>query len=98
MDIQQINILCLQLPQARLDTNPQALGAVSRMVGDIARLSLVGGEACREFRGDDHGVAVFAGGEPFADPGLGFFVLVVVCPAIQFVRTVPHLVGWEVWS
>jgi hypothetical protein len=48
------------------------------------------GEAGGEFCGDDYIVAVGLLGHPFADPDLGFFVLVVVgtvgCMLALFVR------------
>jgi hypothetical protein len=49
------------------------------VVGGLTRLGVMAGERGGEFRSEDDGVAVLARGEPFADPGLGFFVLVVVC-------------------
>jgi hypothetical protein len=80
MHIQQVDVIRLQFLQARLDAHAQRFRVVARVVYFLPGRVVHGvGEAGGEFCREDDLVAVFATGEPFADPALGFFVLVVVC-------------------
>lgn len=75
MDVQYINVGRLQVLQASLDGNPQALGVITLVVGFDVLLEL---EAGGVLGSNDHLIAVPAFGHPLTDPGLTLPGLVVV--------------------
>lgn len=77
MDIEQINVVRLQLLQACLERDLQALCVVALEI-DLDGGAGAEADAGGEFGRDDHLIPVLAPGHPFADPGLALFVLVVV--------------------
>lgn len=77
MDVEEVNVVGLQLPEARIERDFQALCVVALEIGLDTGLGSWN-EAGSKFGGDDHFVAIFVLGHPFSDPGFALFVLVVV--------------------
>lgn len=84
MDVEDVDVIGLEFLERVADGHVQTAAMVAAVVGGSV-LGLFGwgegvafvveGELC----GEHEVVAVLAGGEPFAYPGFGLFVLVDVC-------------------
>ena len=81
MNVEDVDVVCLEFLERSLDAETEALSAVAAVVG-VDRLAVVaeeGGVGERILCGDDHLVAeTGAGGEPFANPYFGLATLVIV--------------------
>ena len=85
MDIQDIDVGRLELLERIVDRVKERLGAIATVVGDEFVLFVlvlqrpVEVVIAREFGGENDFVSMFSRTEPFAEPDLGFFILVLVC-------------------
>lgn len=79
MQVEDIDEVRLEFTERVAHAKRQAASVVSACIGHVALAEGVGAVIGGEFCGEDDLVAVFAGGHPFADPGFGLLVLVVVC-------------------
>lgn len=78
VNVKQINVIRAELLEAVRKADVQALGMIALEVRFDLLRRVLGFVAGRELGGNDHLVAVVLLGHPLADPGFGFFVLVVV--------------------
>jgi len=79
MKEQDIYIMSLEFHQTLLKTVLHTLRPTTSIIALASKLGLIVYLVrATPFGGDDQALTVLAGGQPFADPGLGFFVLVEV--------------------
>ena len=76
VEVEEVDVVCLQFSQAGVERNLEGFGVVTLVIRFYALWT--SGKGHGEFGGKDDFVAVVASSHPFAEPGFGFFVLVVV--------------------
>ena len=78
VDVEDVDVVSLEFLERLMDAHEERFLGVAQVVGAFALADGVGAVVGCVLCGEDDLVPVVAGGHPLADPGFGFFVLVVV--------------------